>query len=84
MQRFGKDSNIYTFLLTYKKVIMVVCVLSLLFFIYKIFHPPIFESWERNQAIGYWLDTFFQDGLLPIVGLIYIHKAVKLSKSYEN
>jgi hypothetical protein len=84
MQRFGPDSGIYNFLITYRKILRVLCVVLLLLLPYKIFHAPVFELWQRYQAIGYWLDTFIQYGIVPIIALIYIRKAVKASKSYER
>jgi hypothetical protein len=49
-----------------------------------VFHAPVFESWERYQAMGFWFDTILEHGLIPILGLIYVRKAVKAHRELQE
>jgi len=81
MPLLQNDSGLYTFLVRYKKLLIILCIVSLLFLPYEILHAPSFQSWQRYQAMGFWFDTFLEYGLLPILGLVYIRKAVKANNA---
>ena len=85
MPLLQNDSGLYTFLFRYRKLLTVICILDLLFGLpYTMFHAPVFDSWERYQAMGFWFDTILEHGLIPILGLIYIRKAVKAHRELQE
>jgi hypothetical protein len=71
------DTGIYNFLVTYRKVLTILFIADLCFLPIKLFYFPTVEATQEYQSMGYWLNTILMSGVLPIVGLVFIHKAKK-------
>lgn len=77
----SNETKLNDFLVTYGRLLTIVCIADLCLFPFKIFYFPAVEHGQQYQTIGYWLDAIVMYGVLPIVGLFYIRKAKK-SKRY--
>jgi hypothetical protein len=75
-----KDTGTYDFLVTYRKVLTILCIADLCLLPVKLFYFPAVEPNEHYQSIGYWINTIFMSGVLPIVVLVFIQKAKKAAK----
>jgi hypothetical protein len=79
-----KDTGTYDFLVTYRKVLTVLCIGDLCFLPLKLFYLPVAEPTQQYQSIGYLLNTIFMFGILPIVVLVFIRKAKNAAKGYGS
>lgn len=79
-----KDTGTYDFLVTYRKVLTILCIGDLCLLPFKLFYLPIAEPNQQYQSIGYLLNSVFMFGILPIAVLIFIHKAKKAAKGYSS
>jgi hypothetical protein len=74
------DTGVYTFLVTYRKVLTILCIADLCFLPIKLFYFPAVEPTHEYQSAGYWVNTILMSGVLPIVALVFIYKAKKAIK----
>lgn len=73
----SNEKKLYDFLVTYRKVITILCIADLVLLPIKLFYLPRFEPGHQYQTIGYWLDTMLWYAALPVVALIFVQKAKK-------
>jgi ABC-type dipeptide/oligopeptide/nickel transport system permease component len=81
MQLFPHDTGTYTFLVTYRKPLIVLCIVSLLILPFKLFYAPISQPVQQDKVGWFMLKSVLQYGILPIVVLIFIRIARK-AKTY--
>jgi len=77
MQLFPHDTGMYTFLVTYRKLLVVLCIVSFLILPFKLFYAPLSENIQPDGMRWFMLKSILQYGVLPIVVLIFIRKAWK-------
>ena len=70
MSNFQEDNGFFGFLYNYRKPLRVLFIADLLIFPLKVIISP-------DTDVNSWIGTLFKFGFIPIVGLIYIRKAVK-------
>jgi glycopeptide antibiotics resistance protein len=78
-----KDTGTFDFLVTYSKVLTILCIVDLCVLPFKLFYLPAIEPNHQYQSIGGLLNTVFMSGILPIVVLVFIRKAKKAAKGYS-
>jgi len=83
MQPFSHDTGTYTFLVTYRKPLTVLCIVSFLILPFALYYGPGSEPIQPDEALWFILKTVLRYGVLPIIVLVFIRKAVKASRSKE-
>jgi len=78
------DTGTYDFLVTYRKVLTILCIGDLCLLPFQLFYLPIVEPTQQYQSIGHLLNTIFISGILPIVVLVFIRKAKKAANGYSS
>jgi len=58
----------------YRKALIILCIIVLLFLPFKIYEGPAFHTGHIYRALGYWLNTLIVFVAVPIYMLIYLRK----------
>jgi hypothetical protein len=58
----------------YRKALVVLCIIVLLFLPFKIYEAPAFHAGHVFSALGYWLNTLIIFIAVPICMLIYLRR----------
>jgi hypothetical protein len=67
------DNGLFSFLYNYRKLLRFL-------FIFDLVLLPLVVIVEPDTNVTGWITTFIKYGLIPIVGLIYVQKAVKYNR----